>query len=126
MHLKTIKFFAATLLAISVASPVNAKESGPTNFIIFVADDMAWDDSGPYGNQSVRTPNLDRLAEEGMRFDRAYLTCSSCSPSRCSMLTGRYPHNTGAGELHLPLPADQVMLTQPLKQAGYWTAVVGK
>ena len=100
--------------------------SRPINFIIFVADDMAWDDSGPYGNPSVRTPNLDRLAAQGMRFDRAYLTCSSCSPSRCSMLTGRYPHNTGAGELHLPLPSEQQMLTTPLRDAGYWTAVVGK
>ena len=96
------------------------------NFVIFVADDMAWDDSGPYGNTSVRTPNLDRLAAEGMRFDQAYLTCSSCSPSRCSMLTGRYPHNTGAGELHLPLPENQRMVTTPLRSAGYWTAVVGK
>ena len=59
-------------------------DSAKTNFVIFIADDMAWDDSGPYGNSSVRTPNLDRLAAEGMRFDRAYLTCSSCSPSRCS------------------------------------------
>lgn len=101
-------------------------DSAKTNFVIFIADDMAWDDSGPYGNSSVRTPNLDRLAAEGMRFDRAYLTCSSCSPSRCSILTGRYPHNTGAGELHLPLPAEQMMVTQPLREHGYWTAVVGK
>lgn len=96
------------------------------NFIIFVADDMAWDDCGAYGNPSIRTPNIDRLAAEGMRFDRAYLTCSSCSPSRCSMLTGRYPHATGAGELHLPLPETQTMLTKPLMKSGYWTAVVGK
>jgi arylsulfatase A-like enzyme len=96
------------------------------NFVIFVADDMAWDDCGAYGNPAVRTPNIDALARAGMRFDRAYLTCSSCSPSRCSMLTGRYPHATGAGELHLPLPADQTLLTQPLRDAGYWTAAVGK
>ncbi|HBV64360.1 MAG TPA: heparan N-sulfatase, partial [Rhodopirellula sp.] len=96
------------------------------NFVIFVADDMAWDDCGAYGNSAIRTPNMDRLAAEGMRFDRAYLTCSSCSPSRCSMLTGRYPHATGAGELHLPLPKDQTIFTKPLMNAGYWTAAVGK
>ena len=96
------------------------------NFIIFVADDMAWEDSGAYGHPSVRTPNIDRLAKEGVRFDRAYLTCSSCSPSRCSIMTGRYPHSTGAAELHLPLPADQTMMTKPLMDAGYWTAAVGK
>lgn len=98
----------------------------PPNFVIFVADDMAWNDCGAYGNPAVRTPNIDRLAKQGMRFDRALLTCSSCSPSRCSMLTGRYPHNTGAGELHLPLPEDQVLLTTPLRKAGYWTAAIGK
>lgn len=96
------------------------------NFIIFVADDMAWDDCGCYGHPHIRTPNIDRLAREGMRFDRAYLTCSSCSPSRCSMLTGRYPHSTNAGELHLPLPEDQVLLTTPLREAGYYTAAAGK
>ena len=96
------------------------------NFIIFVADDMAWEDCGAYGHPSIRTPNIDALANAGMKFQRAYLTCSSCSPSRCSILTGRYPHATGAGELHLPLPGDQTMLTKPLKEAGYWTAAVGK
>ncbi|QDV24586.1 sulfatase family protein [Aureliella helgolandensis] len=96
------------------------------NFVIFVADDMAWEDSGAYGHPHIRTPNLDNLADAGIRFDQAYLTCSSCSPSRCSILTGRYPHATGAGELHLPLPADAQLLTSPLGQAGYWTAAVGK
>ncbi len=96
------------------------------NFVIFVADDMAWEDCGAYGHPHIRTPNIDALAAQGMRFDNAYLTCSSCSPSRCSMMTSRYPHATGAGELHLPLPADQTMVTAPLQKAGYWTAAVGK
>lgn len=96
------------------------------NFLIFVADDMGWNDCGAYGHPSIRTPNIDALAKAGLRFDRAYLTCSSCSPSRCSMLTGRYPHATGAGELHLPLPETQVLVTTPLRKAGYWTAAVGK
>ncbi|MCA9079099.1 MAG: sulfatase [Planctomycetaceae bacterium] len=96
------------------------------NFLIFIADDMAWDDCGAYGHPYIRTPNLDQLARDGLRFDRAYLTCSSCSPSRCSILTGRYPHATGAGELHQPLPPDQVLIAQPLRKAGYYTAAVGK
>ena len=107
------------------ASVGSAEDERP-NFIIFVADDMAWEDSGAYGHPSIRTPSIDRLATEGVRFDRAYLTCSSCSPSRCSIMTGRYPHSTGAAELHLPLPADQIMMTKPLMEAGYWTAAVGK
>lgn len=96
------------------------------NFVIFVADDLGWEDSGPYGNPHVRTPTMDRLAAEGLVFDQAILTTSSCSPSRASILTGRYPHNTGAPELHQPLPADQVLLATPLRQVGYYTAAVGK
>ncbi len=53
---------------------------------------MAWDDSGPYGHKTVRTPNLDKLASQWMRFDRAFLNARYCSPSRSSMITGRYPH----------------------------------
>ena len=117
------RFFVLLSLFAAVTS-VQADER--PNFIIFVADDMAWDDAGTYGNPIVRTPNIDQLAAEGMRFDRAYLTCSSCSPSRCSILTGRYPHSTDAGELHLPLPKEQTMFTKPLMDAGYWTAAVGK
>lgn len=112
------------VLCLSCSLFVQAEER--PNFIVFVADDMAWEDCGAYGHPTIRTPNIDALATAGIRFDRAYLTCSSCSPSRCSILTGRYPHSTGAGELHLPLPGEQTMFTKPLMQAGYWTAAVGK
>ena len=64
--------------------------------MLIIADDLGCEDSGPYGCKGVRTPNLDRLAREGMRFTHAYNTCSSCSPSRSSIITGRYPHSTGA------------------------------
>ena len=74
------------------------------NFVLIIADDLAWDDSSPYGHESIMTPNLQRLADGGMRFDNAILTASSCSPSRASILTGRYPHQTDAEELHWPLP----------------------
>ena len=74
------------------------------NFVIMIADDMSWDDCGAYGHPTIKTPNIDRLAQEGMRFDRAFLTISSCSPSRASIITGRYPHRTNAEELHWPLP----------------------
>ena len=66
------------------------------NFIIFIADDISWDDFGCYGNRQVKTPNIDKLSTEGMLFKNMYLTTSSCSPSRNSIITGRYPHNTGA------------------------------
>lgn len=87
---------------------------------------MAWEDSGVYGNPKVGTPNIDRLARDGMRFTRAFVTASSCSPSRASLITGRYPHNTDAEQLHWPLPAEQVTFVEKLKAAGYWTAASGK
>lgn len=96
------------------------------NVILFIADDMAWDDCGAYGHPQIQTPNLDQLAKDGMKFNRAFLTCSSCSPSRASIITGRYPHSTGAHQLHLPLPASQVTFVEKLKEAGYYTASAGK
>ncbi len=103
-----------------------AAEAPRPNFVVLIADDMNWDDNGPYGHPSIRTPNLDRLAREGMLFRNAFLTASSCSPSRSSIITGRYPHNTGAEQLHWPLPPSQVTFVEKLKEAGYWTAAAGK
>lgn len=96
------------------------------NFVIMIADDLAWNDLGCYGHPSIKTPNIDRIASEGLIFNNAFLTTSSCSPSRCSILTSRYPHNTEAGELHLPLPGNQVTLSKILKENGYYTAAAGK
>ena len=125
-------FDAAPILALLVAClfvpgrPCHAEGPDRPNVVLIIADDMAWDDCGAYGNPKVRTPHIDRLAREGMRFDRAFVTASSCSPSRSSILTGRYPHNTGAEELHWPLPPEQVTFVEKLKASGYWTAAAGK
>ena len=96
------------------------------NFILIIGDDISWNDLGCYGHPTIRTPNVDRMATEGIRFTNVFLTVSSCSPSRCSIITGRYPHNTGAAELHTPLPEDQIPFPLLLKQAGYYTAAAGK
>lgn len=98
----------------------------PTNILIFIADDQGEGDLSVYGHPTLRTPNVDRLAREGMRFDNAFLTISSCSPSRSSILTGRYPHSTGAEDLHMPLPADQHTIARRLKQERYYNMSVGK
>jgi arylsulfatase len=96
------------------------------NFIFFISDDISQQDHGCYGHPVIQTPHIDRLASTGMRFDEAYLTVSSCSPTRCSIITGRYPHNTGAPELHSKLPDDQIRFPELLRQAGYYTALSGK
>ena len=97
-----------------------------TNFVFFIADDIGHADFGCYGHPTIKTPNTDELAANGMRFDNAYLTTSSCSPSRCSIITGRYPHNTGAPELHTRLPDEQVRFTELLRKGGYYTVLSGK
>jgi len=96
------------------------------NVIIFIADDVSWDDLGCYGNPQVSTPAIDRLARKGLTFHNAYLTASSCSPSRNSILLGRYPHNTGAAELHSKPPLLLPSIPAQLKEAGYLTLQSGK
>ena len=97
------------------------------NVIVFIGDDISWNDFGCYGNAAARTPNIDRLAANGLRFDNAYLTASSCSPSRCSIITGRYPHNNGkAAELHLPIAWNLPMFPALLRDSGYHTILSGK
>ncbi|MCC7516796.1 MAG: sulfatase [Pseudomonadales bacterium] len=100
--------------------------AAPPNIIIFVLDDVGQQDIGTFGNPVVRTPNMDQLAREGMRFDNAFLSTSSCSPSRASLLTGLYPSATGAPNLDDPVPATITSLPQLLHRAGYYTASVGK
>lgn len=96
------------------------------NIVFFIADDVSQDDFGCYGHPVIKTPHIDSLAANGMRFDNAYLTTSSCSPSRCSIITGRYPHNTGAPELHVRLPLQQIRFPELLREAGYYAVLSGK
>ena len=117
---------AALLLVLSVFQVSTSVSAAAPNFVIMIGDDVAWNDHGCYGHPNIQTPHTDRLAREGMRFDAAFLSISSCSPSRCSIMTGRYPHSTGAGELHQPLPANQVVFPALLKKRGYYTAAAGK
>lgn len=106
--------------------PTQALPSERPNILIFIADDLGWNDIGPYGNRSAKTPNIDALAEGGLRFDNVFLTTSSCSPSRASILTGRYPSANGLKHLHQSLPANEATVARSLRESGYYTASVGK
>ena len=88
MFLRTLLFTAICALA----TPTNAK---PLNFVVFLVDDMGWMDLSCQGSDYYRTPNVDRLATEGMRFTDAYAACAVCSPTRAAVQTGRYPGRTG-------------------------------
>ncbi len=113
------------LLGFSALTDVSLAGQKP-NIVLFLADDVSWDDLGCYGNKDVKTPNIDRVASEGIRFTNFFLTASSCSPSRNSIITGRYPHNTGAAELHTEPPPEMISFPEIMKQQGYYTAHAGK
>ncbi|QDU26461.1 Arylsulfatase [Anatilimnocola aggregata] len=121
--MKTV--LAACVLCVLSSSEAFAAER--PNIVVCIADDISWDDFGCYGSRTARTPRIDALAANGLRFTEAYLTASSCSPSRSSIITGRYPHNLGpAAELHQPIAANIPWLPTVLREHGYYTAVIGK
>jgi arylsulfatase A-like enzyme len=115
-------------------SRVEAREpAGKPNIIFILADDLGYGDLGCYGQKQIQTPNLDRLAAEGMRFTDHYAGTTVCAPSRCSLMTGLHTGHTYVRGNHevqpmgqLPLPADTVTLPTVLKKAGYATALIGK
>jgi arylsulfatase A len=125
------------------AAAAVAQNRPPLNFIFILVDDWGWADLGCYGSKSYDTPNIDRLAAQGMRFTDAYAACPVCSPTRASVLTGKYParlHLTDwipgrkqwpTAKLLVPafrqeLPLEEVTLAEALKPAGYVSASIGK
>ncbi len=101
------------------------------NIVLIYADDIGYGDVSCYGATGVKTPNVDRLAKEGIKFTRAYATSATCTPSRYSLLTGQYAwrkKDTGIASATDPLVIDTEKMTLPsmLQGAGYSTAVVGK
>jgi arylsulfatase A-like enzyme len=101
------------------------------NILLIVADDLGWRDLSAYGNPNLQTPNIDRLAAEGVRFTRAFVAASSCSSSRAATMTGEYPHTngvTGLAHRHLQatLSPRHATLAELLHDTGYETAIAGK
>ncbi len=132
--MKQMLTFLAAVLLMPLASlfaadaPVAAKTP---NIIYIYADDLGYGDVGCNGATAVKTPNVDRLAKEGLRFTSAYCTSSTCTPSRFSLLTGEYAfrrNGTGIlpGNAALIIPTDRATLPSILKKAGYSTGIVGK
>jgi arylsulfatase len=101
------------------------------NFVILFADDMGYGDLGVYGNPVIRTPNLDRMASEGMKFTNFYSGSPACTASRYALMTGRYPLRSGFGWVLVPssprgIHPDELTLAEGLKSVGYNTAIYGK
>ena len=117
----------AAALAIG-GTPVGAARAGrKLNFVFFLIDDMGWTDLGCYGSTLYETPNIDKLAGSGMRFTDAYAACPVCSPTRASIMAGKYPARlkiTNYGSK--PLPPGEVTLAEAFKEGGYTTFFAGK
>ncbi len=117
-------------------------KNGTPNFIVFLVDDMGWADPECYGSPFHETPNINQLAQQGMRFTDAYAACPVCSPTRASILTGKYPatlnltdfipgHWHPFSKLNVPefnhaLPHAEITFAEMLKPSGYWSGSFGK
>lgn len=127
-----LSFSGAALGGAATAPPAIER---PPHILVILADDMGWADLGHDGSQ-IDTPNLDRLAQEGMKLTRFYASAPMCSPTRAALLTGRYPHSVGMPELAsqtprgkvpiLALAHEAITIPEALKPAGYRSIVVGK
>ncbi|HUG93711.1 MAG TPA: sulfatase [Planctomycetaceae bacterium] len=116
-------------------APADAADDAPPNVVVLFADDLGYGDLGCFGHPTIATPNLDRMAAEGLKLTQFYSAASVCTPSRAALLTGRLPVRSGMcsdrRRVLFPdsgggLPAGEITLAEALKERGYATAGVGK
>jgi arylsulfatase A-like enzyme len=107
--------------------PAGANEAKRPNIVFILGDDLGYGDVGCYGQQRIKTPNIDRLAARGTRFTQFYAGSTVCAPSRCALMTGRHSgHGRVRGNALVPLRSTDVTVAEVLKHAGYSTGIVGK
>ncbi|MCP4609900.1 MAG: sulfatase [Planctomycetes bacterium] len=129
--LKAMSLGAATLAANGCAGITRQISGEKPNIIFILADDLGWAELGCYGNKFNETPNLDKLASQGMRFTEAYAAAPVCSPYRAALMTGQYPARIGITDYLRPndtkhLSTEYVTIAEMLRQAGYSTGIIGK
>jgi arylsulfatase A-like enzyme len=112
------------LVALAAVDAFAAEER--PNILFIMSDDHAYQAISAYGSNRNKTPHIDRIAAEGLRFDRCYVTNSICGPSRACILTGKYSHKNGFYDNHSKFDGSQTTFPKLLQQAGYQTAIVGK
>ena len=119
---------ASVAIALPASLGGQQRPGAPMNVVVLVIDDTRWDSIGAAGNRVVRTPNIDRLASEGVHFTQARVTTSICMTSRASLLTGQYMSRHGIDQFGKPLTPQAFARTYPgvLRAGGYWTGYVGK
>jgi N-acetylglucosamine-6-sulfatase len=113
-------------LALLLAAPAAHAQRKAPNVVIIITDDQRWDCLGCAGHPHLKTPHLDRLAREGVRFKNAFCTTSLCSPSRASILSGVYAHRHGVTNNFTEYPTKLGSLALQLQRSGYRTAYIGK
>ena len=118
------KFFSAALLSAAVSTAYGATQQ--PNIILIMTDDQGWGETGYYNHPVLKTPNIDAMAKNGLRFDRFYAAAPVCSPTRASILTGRSPDRTGVIDHGYILNKAEKTLPEALLKAGYATAHIGK
>lgn len=128
--LKITTTFFAGIITLSSLTAQHTPQRKP-NFVVIMADDLGYGDIGTFGATDIRTPNIDKLAENGLKFTSFYSTSPVCSPSRFGLLTGRYPRRQGIDGVFFPesfngIPKEELTLAEALKTKGYSTGIVGK
>src|SRR5438067_10592320 len=117
---------ALIVAALGCASRLNGAER-PPSIVLILADDLGYGDLGCYGQTKIKTPNLDKLAADGIRFTACYAGSTVCAPSRCALMTGLHTgHCHVRGNARVPLRPEDVTVAELLKKAGYATGLVGK
>ena len=129
--MRTLAPVLAALLAIACNAP-EAERPDPPNIVVFLADDLGYNDLGSFNSQIIETPHIDELARGGVRLTDGYVSAAVCSPSRAGLYTGRYQprfgyeFNTSGRDTEVGLPTDQRTLADMLNAAGYATGLIGK
>jgi len=125
---RTTAAAATTITAAAHAQQTQARRTRPPNIIFILADDLGYGHLGCYGQTKIRTPHLDRMAAEGMRFTDAYAGCTVCAPSRSSLMTGLHTGHTPirGNEGGVPLLPEERTVAEMLQGAGYRTGLFGK
>src|SRR5690349_8426959 len=143
MTQRMVVWVAAWLVMLGVGRAAMAADRSRPNIVFILADDLGWSDTGAYGSKYYETPNIDRLAKQGMRFTN-YHNCQNCQPTRAALMSGQYAVRTGVytvGSIErfnwesrtlrpvdnvTQLPLEKVTIAQALKSAGYATGMFGK
>jgi len=117
----------APVPSLQVSIPGGTPAKRKPNIIFILADDLGYGDVGCYGQKSIKTPSIDRMAAEGVRFTQCYSGSTVCAPSRCALMVGQHTgHCIIRGNDRVPLRPEDVTVAEVLKKAGYATAIIGK